>query len=60
MGLFNFLKKDKPQEPVDEFTQQMIAESTKCVDRFKDRHKGLDFTVDSLKVADNILEEVGI
>jgi hypothetical protein len=45
-------------DAIDEFTQQMIDTSSKCVDRFQDRFTGLNFSVESLKVVDNILEEV--
>lgn len=62
MGLFDFFKKDnqneKSKEVVDEFTQQMIDTASTCVDRFQGRFAGLNFSVDSLKVVDNILEEV--
>jgi len=62
MGLFDFLKKDnqkeKAKEVVDEFTQQMIDTSSKCIDRFQGRFPGLNFSVESLKVVDTILEEV--
>jgi len=62
MGLFDFLKKDnqkeKDKEVVDEFTQQMIDTSSKCIERFQGRFHGLNFSVESLKVVDNILEEV--
>ena len=62
MGLFNLFKKDnqkeKASEVVDEFTQQMIDTSSQCVNRFQDRFPGLNYSVDSLKVVDTILEEV--
>jgi hypothetical protein len=62
MGLFDFLKKNNQKEKtvgaIDEFTQQMIDTSSKCVDRFQGRFIGLNFSVESLKVVDNILEEV--
>lgn len=58
MGLFDFLKKDKADEPIDDFTKQIIEESLDFIKLFKERFIGLDFTVESLKKVDNILEEV--
>ena len=58
MGLFDFLKKDKQREPLDEFTKQMVEESLQFIDLFKERFIGLDFTVKSLTIVDTILEEV--
>lgn len=62
MGLFDFFKKgdkkENEKEVVDEFTQQMIDTSSQCVNRFQDRFPGLNFSVESLKAVDNILEEV--
>ena len=58
MGLFDFLKKDKQNEPLDEFTKQMVEESLQFIDLFKERFIGLDFTVKSLIIVDTILEEV--
>lgn len=62
MGLFDFFKKSNQKEiarePVNEFTQQMIDVSSQCVERFQGRFSGLNFSVESLKVVDTILEEV--
>ena len=49
---------DKEGEAEDDFTLDMINESLSCVSYFKDRFSGLDFTVESLEVVDNILEEI--
>jgi hypothetical protein len=58
MGLFDFFKKETPKETVNEFTQQMIDASTKFTARFEGRFNGLNLSISSLKVVDNILEEV--
>lgn len=62
MGLFDFFKKDSKKERandvVDEFTQQMMDTSLACIDRFQGRFPGLNFSAESLKVVDNILDEV--
>lgn len=65
MKLFNWRKKEKKQnlktnknEPLDEFTQDMYDAAEKCVKNFEGRFDGLDFTEQSLKVIDNILDEL--
>lgn len=58
MGLFDFLKKAKADEPIDDFTKQVIEESLDFIKLFKERYIGLDFTVESLKKVDAILEDV--
>jgi hypothetical protein len=58
MGVFNFFRKDKSEKNVDKFTQQMIDDSYKCIDSFKERFNGLDFSINSLNIVDDILEEV--
>lgn len=66
MGLFNWKKKKKKEQKIDdeskiiidEFTQEMSDKAEACVSKFDDRFKGLDFTENSLKIIDDILEEV--
>ena len=68
MGLFNFLKKknsDKQnvktdssnQESLDDFTRDMIKSADFFVNSKSDRFKGLDFSVDSLVIVENVLDE---
>jgi len=68
MGLFDFLKKknsDKQnektdssnQESLDDFTRDMIKSADFFVNSKSDRFKGLDFSVDSLVIVDNVLDE---
>jgi hypothetical protein len=69
MGLFNFLRKNKinettklneakSHEPSDEFSLQLIDEAHGCVEQFEARFGRLDYSVDSLKIVDSILDEV--
>lgn len=46
------------EQPVDEFTQQMIDASSDCISLFESKFSGLDYSVESLAVVDTILEEV--
>ncbi|MCE3259898.1 MAG: hypothetical protein K0S12_1539 [Bacteroidetes bacterium] len=68
MGLFNFLRKNKidvankskeesMHDPADDFSKQLMAEAQQCVEQFGARFKGLDYSVESLKVVDAILDE---
>jgi hypothetical protein len=71
MGIFDFFKKkndgkekptikkseEKDSNEVDEFTADMIKASEAFVTNSSGRFSGLDFTVQSLKVVDEILEE---
>jgi hypothetical protein len=45
------------QDSVDEFTQQMITEADECVEHFSVRFGKLDYSVESLKIVDEILAE---
>ena len=68
MGLFDFLKRknsDKQnektdssnQESLDDFTRDMIKSADFFVNSKSDRFKGLDFSVDSLVIVENVLDE---
>lgn len=68
MGLFDFFKKkdnqkqieqtsSEKQEALNDFTKDMIKSADFFVNRSSDRFKGLDFSVKSLEVVDNALEE---
>ena len=57
-----FRKKDNEssvgnQETVNEFTNDMIKNAENFVSRTTNRFNGLDFSVKSLEVVDNVLEE---
>lgn len=67
MGLFGFLKKNdnnkgnrkgsNNQEHSDDFTNDMVKSSKSFVERYSDRYNGLDFSIDSLKIVDELLED---
>jgi len=68
MGLFDFFKKnDKKKieeqeisinhEPFDDFTRDMAKSAEFFVSTKAERFSGLDFSVNSLNIVDNILEE---
>lgn len=68
MGLFDFFKKkdnekqneqvhSKEQEPLDDFTSDMVKSANHCVNSYADKFNGLDFSVNSLSVVDNMLDE---
>ena len=63
MGFFKLFKnKDNEtgssnQKMVDEFTNDMIKSAENFVNRTSNRFNGLDFSVKSLDVVDNVLEE---
>ena len=65
MGLFDsFRRKKKKEEDVsnkneqlDDFAVNMIKSADIFVEQSEQRYKGLDFSVESLEVIDNILED---
>src|SRR5690606_37588944 len=68
MGLFDFFKKknnekqneqlnSNKQEQLDDFTKDMIKSANFCVESYADKFGKLDFSVNSLKVIDDMLEE---
>jgi hypothetical protein len=70
MGLFDFFKKKEndnlnqneqntsnKQEELDDFTNDIINAAEFYVSRTKDRFNGLDYSVKSLEIVDNSLEE---
>lgn len=68
MGLFDSFRKKKrtekedsnqnnKNERLDDFTRDMIKSADMFVERSTERYVGLDFSVESLKVIDNILED---
>lgn len=68
MGLFDFFKKkdnekqsenvnSNKQEQLDDFTKDMVNSANFCVESYSDKFNGLDFSVNSLKVVDDMLDE---
>jgi len=65
MSLFSFFKKKDTQqqtspnnqEPADDFTKDMIRAASSFVSNTSNRFAGLDYSVKSLQVIDDILEE---
>jgi len=68
MGLFDSFRKKKKSEKevsnketgneqLDDFTLDMIKSADIFVERSADRYNGLDFSVESLEVIDNVLED---
>jgi len=68
MGLFDFFKKKdnekkslptnaNKQEQLDDFTSDMVKSANFFISTYSDKFKGLDLTVNSLKVVDEMLED---
>lgn len=64
MGLFDFFKKNEneqkssdKQEELNDFTKDMAKSADLFVHRSSERYKGLDFSVKSLEIVDNALDE---
>jgi len=57
MGIFG-RKKKHSEEPTDEFVERMKADAADCIDRFGDRFPGMDYSVGSLEVVDEMLDEL--